>query len=255
MMSKPPMRTGFALLLAALAAGACWRSAGIGEDSETEVDCSGALRFEDPSLEQAIREAIGKPDGDIYAADVAGLTDLEAGDLGIQSLQGIQCLTALTSLYVADGKITDLGPLSSLGALTWLGIARNPVSDLSPLSSLAALTQIDIQLTDVTDLSPIAALSALCDIKADSCEIADLGPLASLPCTEILHLNLTGNPITDLQPLVANPEIGAGDHVDMFGTLIEGVEQDDYLRALVDRGVCVFGLWIEPTNPDCPPHV
>ena len=38
--------------------------------------CDGVVDFPDPNLEQAIRDAIGKPTGDIYGDDLLGLTSL-----------------------------------------------------------------------------------------------------------------------------------------------------------------------------------
>ena len=53
-------------------------------ETETETDstpppgCEGVLSFPDSNLESAIRQAVYKPDGDIYYADVWNLTELTA---------------------------------------------------------------------------------------------------------------------------------------------------------------------------------
>ena len=53
-----------------------------GSDTDTSPPegCEGVLSFPDASLEFVIREAIDKPDGDIFYSDVAGITTITASD-------------------------------------------------------------------------------------------------------------------------------------------------------------------------------
>jgi len=72
------------------------------------------IEFEDPGLEQAIRENISKPEGPLYLSNVIGITELSAGGRGIISLEGIQHLQNLEKLYFPNNQVTDISALSNL---------------------------------------------------------------------------------------------------------------------------------------------
>ena len=76
------------------------------------------VNFPDPGLEAAIREAIGKPTGDIHDTDLVGLTDLNADNRGIVNLEGIQYCVDLTELSLNSNQISDIAPLAGLTNLT-----------------------------------------------------------------------------------------------------------------------------------------
>ncbi len=54
----------------------------------------------DLNLEAAIREAIGKSEGSIFASDLEGLTTLDASKRGITDLAGLERCTNLTVLWL-----------------------------------------------------------------------------------------------------------------------------------------------------------
>lgn len=56
------------------------------------------VNFPDTNLEAVIREAIGKPEGDIYQSDLEGLTKFSAEYKGIANLSGLEYCTNLVRL-------------------------------------------------------------------------------------------------------------------------------------------------------------
>jgi hypothetical protein len=60
------------------------------------------VTFPDPNLEAAIREAIGKPTGDIYQSDLDALGDLDASSRGIVDLTGLEHCTNLIGLTISN---------------------------------------------------------------------------------------------------------------------------------------------------------
>jgi len=98
------------------------------------------VSFPDPGLEVAIREAIGKPTGDILESDLVGLTELYAVSRGISDLTGIGHCSDLLELNLTDNRISDLTPLVGLTKLTELYLIYNP--SLSNLAPIAVLTQL-----------------------------------------------------------------------------------------------------------------
>ena len=59
--------------------------------------------FPDANLEEAVREALGLPEGDITPQDLQGLTELVAPERGIEDLTGLEHATSLEGLSL-DGN-------------------------------------------------------------------------------------------------------------------------------------------------------
>ncbi len=98
----------------------------------------------DAGLQAAVREALNKPEGDIYASELAWLQELDAASRDIQDLTGLEYCTNLEALGLWDNQISDLSPLAKLTSLTWLTLAENQISDLSPLADLSKLTMLSL---------------------------------------------------------------------------------------------------------------
>ena len=163
------------------------------------VTADSVVNFPDPNLESAIRTAIGKPTGDIYESDLAGLTQLVASMLGISELTGIEHCTHLRTVYMPFNQISDLAPLSGLTSLTYIELRQNQISDLSPLSALTALEVLYMQLNRISDLTPLSGLAALSTLDMSFNQISDLTPLSGLTALESLGMDY--NQINDLTPL------------------------------------------------------
>src|SRR4030043_1330031 len=68
----------------------------------------------DAGLQAAIREALNKPQGDLYASELAWLPDLDASGRGIKDLRGLEYCTNLTVLGLSDNQISDVSLLAKL---------------------------------------------------------------------------------------------------------------------------------------------
>ena len=91
--------------------------------------------FEDAILESIVRlELALGPLDDLTCDLLSSLTDVDARDLGIASVVGVQNLTSLTELYLSDNSISDISALSGLTGLTTLGLEENTITDISALS-------------------------------------------------------------------------------------------------------------------------
>ncbi|GAG04355.1 unnamed protein product, partial [marine sediment metagenome] len=101
--------------------------------SPSQVLADEVVTFPDPNLETAIREAIGKPSGDIYQSDLDNLTSLDADSRNIIDLTGLEHCTSLTNLRFMSNQISDISPVSNLTSLTGLFLISNQISDISPV--------------------------------------------------------------------------------------------------------------------------
>lgn len=196
-----------------------------------------AIVFDDPVLEASIREALGKPQGDITIADAQTLTELELSQMGvdkdqpyIHNLDALQYFTNLTylglgyavqnasdptapiditvianlthleSLQMAGVVINDLSPLATLVQLKSLTLFNGDQPlDLAPLAGLVNLEALTLRNNKITDLTPLSGLAKLGYLDLEGNQITDVSPLAGL--TGLERLYLTDNPISDFSPL------------------------------------------------------
>ena len=127
----------------------------------------------DAALRAVLEDRLGLAEGaPITAAALAELTRLEARDLGIVDLTGLEHATGLTLLDVGPGAATrdpwtntnavsDLSPLSGLTALTWLDLAGNSVEDVTPLSGLTRLAVLIVEVNKILDMRSLSGLTRL----------------------------------------------------------------------------------------------
>lgn len=164
------------------------------------ISCSGiVVSFPDPGLQQAVREAIDKPTGDITDCDVAGLTELDASHRGISDLTGIDYAVNLVSLDLSFNSISDISLLAGLTNLTRLVLWDNNISDLSALSNLINLNYLDLDNNSISDVTPLSGLTSLTELYVDFNPVSDVTPLTNL--TNLTILGLYGDLITDISPL------------------------------------------------------
>jgi internalin A len=157
------------------------------------------VNFPDPGLEAAIREAIGKPTGDIYDTDLVGLTTLDANSCGVSNLEGMQHCVDLTELYLWDNQIVSISALAGLTDLTGLALGINRIVNISSLSSLTNLTWLNLWDNQILDISPLSSLINLTWLGLGNNQIVDISPLSSL--TSLTWLYMRYNQIVDISPL------------------------------------------------------
>ncbi len=117
--------------------------------------------FADAQLEQAVRQALEKPEAILRQTDLVSLTKLEAQSRQIKTLTGIGQLSNLTVLDLSENQIQDLKPLSILPHLAFLALTANQIEDLSPLLALPRLQSLLIEGNRVQDITPLMALTQL----------------------------------------------------------------------------------------------
>ena len=95
----------------------------------TPVPPNTVIYFPDPTLETAIRQALGKSTtGKLTAREMATLTTLSAPGRGISDLSGVEYLVNLTRLDLTSNRIGDLSPLAYLTNLTELSLSGNQIT-------------------------------------------------------------------------------------------------------------------------------
>lgn len=166
------------------------------------------VAFDDPVLENAIRQALNKPEGDVYSYELASLTDLGTGfsyerepapDSRVRSIGVLKYCNNLVSLELNFNQIEDVSALAGLTNLEQILIGGNPVADVTPFAGLTNLRSLGIFNCQAQDYSPLANLTNLEDLSLDYSTITDLTPLAGLVHLNRLSLNYTD--VLDVTPL------------------------------------------------------
>jgi hypothetical protein len=197
---EKPLRPFSIVLVCLLLTTVAMLSAGIGWGSGRLVAAAvyDKVTFPDPVLEQTVREAIGKPAGDIYADDLGLIKHNTLGLQGVSDLSGLEKCTALEVLFIIDCPVADLTPLSSLQHLQFLSLWSSPATDLTPVAGLSNLKCLAIYNNPVR-LPPLSGLSNLETLSIIKSGITDISPLQDL--NSLTNLTLAENDISDISAL------------------------------------------------------
>ena len=146
--------------------------------------------------------------------------DLEGNE--IADLTPLAGLKLLQSINLADNKITSVAPLAELDKVQYLELSRNQIADIAPLAKMTnmrslylsgnKIAKVDVlkNLTKiwtlyldgnpVKDLSVLGQLKWLSSLKLSHCGIEDISFIS--PLTELKHLDLEGNKLSNVAPLL-----------------------------------------------------
>ena len=192
---------------------------------------------------------------------LTSLSDLRLRSNSITDISALSGLTSLTFLGLRSNSITDINALSGLTSLAVLSLDNNSITDISALSGRTSLTEVHLQNNSITDISPLSGLTSLESLDLGGNSITDISPLSRLTSLESLDLGgnsitninalrgltiltflfLPNNPgLTDIQALLDNVGLGAGDQVELSSTNVGCTD----VAALEAKGVLVIS--------DCP---
>jgi len=175
---------------------------------------------------------------------LSGLANLTFLDLSYNTLSEIGTLSDLTAieyLSLSGNTLSDISALSGLTHLTHLGLNLTTIADISSLGGLTSLTYLGLNSNTIADIGPVSALTSLSQLLLAGNELSDISALSGL--TDLGRLVLNGNSITDIsalsglmslyslylldnpslsniQPLLDNTGLGAGDEVGLSGTAV-----------------------------------
>ncbi len=169
------------------------------------------------------------------------LTNLKVLDLTsnrVADLSALAGMTALDTLAIRYNEVANLDALSGLENLKYLELGTNNISDIAPLGNLHNLEYLNLELNNLMDITPLEGLDKLKTLDMSSNRILDITVLEFL--TGLDDLDLSNNLFTDLTPLVNNPGIAAGDHIDLRQCPLSSRVIQFQVGALLDRGVEVL---------------
>lgn len=116
--------------------------------------------FQDDDLELAVRRALDLPLGAITKTELLKLRELDARNVGVQTLRGLEFALNLSRLDVSnkalgEGGITNISPLARLRNLWFLNLSHNDITDVSSVAGLSNLNDLQLAGNDVFNIGPI----------------------------------------------------------------------------------------------------
>jgi Leucine-rich repeat (LRR) protein len=167
------------------------------------VVTAGTFAILDGSLESALRESLGKPDGLLTQSDLLNVRELYICCRGISNLGGLEAAANLETLDIGFNALVGteaFAPLRGLSNLRNLYVHGMPDFAISELSHFPNLETIGLGASERADLSGLTPFTQLKGLELWNNNIQNLTPLASL--TGLERLNISWNPlITDFSPL------------------------------------------------------
>ena len=158
------------------------------------------IHIPDPGLRSEIQRRLNLPDGQPLTREaIHQLTYLDADDLGITNLSGLEYAINLEGLELSGNALTDISPIAFLSQLRRLILVGNNIEDVTPLANLRRLRELNLRGNPLSNLRPLANLTKLEYLDLGWCRIEDVRPLANLINLKSLQLN--DNRIVDPSPL------------------------------------------------------
>lgn len=119
----------------------------------------GAVFIPDEALELALRQQLNQPFGCLTQADLASITELQAENKGIASLDGLEYCTGLTVLNLRSNVIQSITPLRDLPNLVRVDLTDNAVRNIEPIAAWQNLDELALsgELMEIFDWSPLTA--------------------------------------------------------------------------------------------------
>lgn len=151
-------------------------------------------------IENAIRLALGRPQGALTQVDLLSIKTLSLSNKGLNDLSGIEYLKNIEELYLDNNNLEKIDHLSSLSKLRILHLQRNFISDISPLANLTNLEELSLNGNRVLTLQPLSGLVNLRRLYFTENNITDISPLRNLVNLNTLHMKF-GNKIVNYNPI------------------------------------------------------
>lgn len=157
-----------------------WKDAGL---EDHPIECN------DSYVEESLRRASHKPEGQLMLSDVFEITLLRVDHF--ENIPGDE---------IGYRGASDLSALSELINLKYLVIEYTTEDDLDKLAGLVNLEELEITASDsFRDISALRNMKKLQILHMPKCGLEDLSDLAEL--TELKELHITDNSVSDLSPL------------------------------------------------------
>lgn len=206
------------------------------------------IAFESSALENAIISSGVDANGDneISRTEILDLYALDASNLAISSLAGLEYATNLRYLDVSGNSLSDISKISSLTDLQYLNISKNSVSDITCLSAFDNLLIFDASDNEITSVPTLA--SSITNLYLGTNKITDISSLSSLSALSVA--DFSDNEATSLKPLLSLSYLFSVNADKNKLDLAQGGENEAIVSSLTAKGTLVSVLDQKSTEPE-----
>ena len=149
------------------------------------------VQFEDPVMEQLVRNTINKPEGEITDIDCEQVTTLDNYDLRTDGMD--------YDIYQAM-KFHSLNDLQYFPNLTYLYLYKqSEIEDFSCITLCPLLVQLDLADCGIADIGFISEMPYLSSLYLSDNEVTDINPM--IQCENLYYVAVDGNPLNDISEL------------------------------------------------------
>ena len=148
----------------------------------------------DPGLNAAIRAVLPKPVGPLTEQDLLSLTNLDASNRRVKSLQDLEVARNLTTLSLQSNRLANFSVPGQLTNLIELNLSFNPLTNCLVPDGLTNLDRILIASSHLTNLTLPGDLTTLTELDLHDNRLTNFNLPSSL--TRLGALNLNGNRLT-----------------------------------------------------------
>ncbi|MBW7865819.1 MAG: leucine-rich repeat domain-containing protein [Candidatus Hydrogenedentes bacterium] len=119
----------------------------------------GVVYIPDKALQSAVRASLGKPLGILTRSDLRGIQEIQAPNLNIKNLEGLQHCESLTVLNLRGNQVLSLSPLNGLTNLVRVDLGDNRVQVIEAVAGWFFLEELrlDGESNDIWDWQPLVA--------------------------------------------------------------------------------------------------
>lgn len=169
-------------------------------------ECTGqVIVISDPSLEQAIREALNKPSGDLTTDDMQGLTALYAPNRGITTLDGFNVASNLVLLDLNYNALSSVALGPGFPKLQHAKLRGNGMTNFTATGPLASLYHLELSENQITNVAFLQQTPLMTYLELDYNELSNFDPGPGLD--GLIWLNLAFNYIQNLDFVARLPQL------------------------------------------------
>ena len=117
--------------------------------------------FNNPQIEDSVRAALNKPQGELFEGDLSSVKKLHITGKDLTDISDLAKLTGLTEVCLSNNKISDISSLAGLAGLKELVLNNNSISDITVLKGLPNLETLNLSSNEISDVSPLIGLRKL----------------------------------------------------------------------------------------------
>ncbi|MBI2431708.1 MAG: leucine-rich repeat domain-containing protein [Candidatus Hydrogenedentes bacterium] len=117
-----------------------------------------SIIMSDRALESAVRAALDMPFGCLTPADLLRVIELQASELAITQLDGLEFCENLITVNLSNNEIQSISEIAGLQNVTYLDLSNNQITNIEPLAGLFFLQTLILDGNDgIRDWSALEA--------------------------------------------------------------------------------------------------